>query len=88
MNEFFKLVHTINRTDGLYPTAGSQNCSPNSHRKPRRNVLRVSEVCLEILRDSKNYFGFVLDKLSELVNTEIVTFSKFLCDHTTWHGLK
>ena len=23
---------------------GGQNCSPNSHRKPLRNVLRVSEV--------------------------------------------
>ena len=45
---------------------GSQNCSLNSHRKPRRNVLRVFDVCLEIQCDSKSYFGFVVDRFSEL----------------------
>ena len=38
----------------------------NSHRKPRRNVLRVFDVCSEIQCDSKSYFGFVVDKFSEL----------------------
>ena len=51
-------------------------------------LLRVFDVCSEILRDSKSYFGFVVNKFSELVHTEIYTFSQFLCDHTASHGLK
>ena len=42
---------------------GSQNCSPNSLRMPRRNVLRVFEVCSEILCDSKSYFGLICSGL-------------------------
>ena len=51
---------------------GSQTCSPNSHRKPYRNVLRVFDVCSEKQCDSKSYFAFVVETFSELVvHTEI-----------------
>ena len=50
---------------------GSQTCSPNSHRKPHRNVLRVFDVCSEKQCDSKSYFAFVVETFSELVHTEI-----------------
>ena len=66
----------------------TQNCSLNSHRNPHRNVLRVFKVCAEILCDFKSYFGFVVDKLSELVDTKIAMVSQFLHDHTAGHGLK
>ena len=52
---------------------GSPNCSPNSHRKSPRNVLRVFYVYLEIQCDSKSYFGFAVDKLFELAHTEIAS---------------
>ena len=50
---------------------GTQSCSPNSHRKPHRNVLRVFDVCSEKQCDSKSYFAFVVKTFSELVHTEI-----------------
>ena len=51
---------------------GSQTCSPNSHRKPHRNVLRVFDVCSEKQCDSKSYFAFVVETFSEhVVHTEI-----------------
>ena len=51
---------------------GSQTCSPNSHRKPHRNVLRVFDVSSEKQCDSKSYFAFVVETFSELfVYTEI-----------------
>ena len=67
---------------------GSQNCLPNSHRKPHRNVLRVFEVCSKILCDSKSYFGFIVGKFPKFAHTEIVTFSQFLRDHTARQVLK
>ena len=67
---------------------GSQNRSPNSHKKSRRNALRVFDVCSEILCDSTTYFRFVASKFSELVHTEIATFSQFLRYHTAGHSLK
>ena len=54
---------------------GHTNCSPNSHRKCRRNVPRIFDVCSELKSDCKSYFGFLVDKFSEAVNTEITTFS-------------
>ena len=54
---------------------GHTNCSPNSHRKCPRNVPRIFDVCSELKRDCKSYFGFLVDKCSEAVNTEITTFS-------------
>ena len=48
-------------------------------------MLRVFEVCSEVLCDSKSYFGFVVDRFSELVHAEIVS---HLGDHTAGHGLK
>ena len=54
---------------------GRTNCSPNSHRKCRRNVPRIFDVCWELKSDCKSYFGFLVDKFSEAVNTEITTFS-------------
>ena len=51
------------------------NCSPNSHRKCRRNVPRIFDVCWELKSDYKSCFGFFVDKFSEAVNTEITTFS-------------
>ena len=53
---------------------GRPNCSPNSHRKCR-NVPRIFDVCSELKSDCKSYFGFLVDKVSEAVNTEITTFS-------------
>ena len=50
---------------------GTQTFSPNSHRKPHRNVLRVFDVCSEKQCDSKSYFAFVVETFSELVHTEI-----------------
>ena len=54
---------------------GRTNCSPNSHRKCRRNVPRIFDVCWELKSDCKSYFGFLVDKFSEAVNTEINAFS-------------
>ena len=34
-------------------------CSPNSHRKSHRNVLRVPDVCYELQSDNKNYLGII-----------------------------
>ena len=70
---------------------GSQKCSPNSHRKPHANLLRVFDVCLEMPSDSKNYFDFLLDEISELVHT-IKSLGcchlENICDQTAGHGLK
>ena len=41
--EMTELVHTINSRWSI--SGRGQNCSLNSHRKPRRNVLRVFDVC-------------------------------------------
>ena len=54
---------------------GRPNCSPNSHRKCRRKVPRIFDVCSELKIDCESYFGFLVDKFSEAVNTEITTFS-------------
>ena len=59
----------------------SQNCSPNSHRKSRWNVLRVFDVWSEIKSDSKSYFGCEVDKLSERVHPKIAKFSIFAWSH-------
>ena len=53
----------------------SVKVSPNSHRKCRRNVPRIFDVCSELKSDCKSYFGFLVDKFSEAVNTEITTSS-------------
>ena len=37
--------------------------------------------------DSKSYFGFVVDKSSEPVHTEIATFSQLLRNQTASHSL-
>ena len=66
----------------------TSTCSPNSHGKCRRNVPRTFDVCSELKNDCKSYFGFLVDKFSEAVNTEITTFSRLLCDQTAGHGLK
>ena len=50
---------------------GSQTCSPNSHRKPHRNVLRVFDVCSEKQCVSKSYFAFVVETFSDIAHTEI-----------------
>ena len=50
-------------------------CSTNSHRKCRRNVPRIFDVCWELKSHCKSYFVFLVDKFSEAVNTEITTFS-------------
>ena len=50
------------------------NCSQNSHRKFRRNVPRIFDVCSELKSDCKSYFGFLVEKFSEAVNTEITMF--------------
>ena len=42
---------------------------PNPHRKSHRNVLKVFDVCLEMQRDCKNYFGFVVEEFSELFDS-------------------
>ena len=45
------------------------------HRKCRPNVPRIFDVCSELKSDCKSYFGFLVDKFSEAVKTEITTFS-------------
>ena len=75
MYEFAKFVLTIYARlsriagQGLKWTtcASSANCSPNPHIKCRQNVPRVFDVCSQIKSDCKSYFGFVVDKFSELV---------------------
>ena len=64
------------------------------HRKCRPNVPRIFDVCSELKSDCKSYFGFLVDKFSEAVKTEITTFStmiscsRLLRDQTAGHGLK
>ena len=41
----------------------------------RPNVPRIFDVCSELKSDCKSYFGFLVDKFSEAVKTEITTFS-------------
>ena len=68
---------------------GRTNCSPNSHRKCRRNVPRIFDVCWELKSDCKSYFGFLVDKFSEAVNTEITTFSIIAwSDCRSWSQVK
>ena len=75
-------LNQIDEMPGRHP-----NCSPNSHRKCRLNVPRIFDVCSELKSDCKSYFGFLVDKFSEAVNTEI-TRSRLLRDQTAGHGLK
>ncbi len=37
--------------------------------KVRSNSFRVSDVCLEMSSDAKNYFGFLVDEITELQYT-------------------
>ena len=65
VGEFSELVHTTKSFVIRLPVTvmpGMQKCSPNSHRKPHANLLRVFDVCLEMPSDSKNYFDFLLDE--------------------------
>ena len=48
---------------------GSQNILQNFHRNVILNFLRVLDVFLEILSDSKNHVGFLVDEISELGHT-------------------
>ena len=68
---------------------GRTNCSPNSHRKCRRNVPRIFDVCSELKSDCNSYFGFLVDKFSEAVNTEITTSSIIAWSHCrSWSQVK
>ena len=68
---------------------GRTNCSPNSHRKCRRNVPRIFDVSWELKSDCKSYFGFLVDKFSEAVNTEINAFSIIAwSDCRSWSQVK
>ena len=65
------------------------NCSPNSHRKCRRNVPRIFDVYSELKSDCKSYFDFLVDKFFEAVNTEIITFSIIAWSHCrSWSQVK
>ena len=76
VDEFSKLVHNIKSQGSLSDCRGSrsqidympgsQTCSPNSHGKPHRDVLRVFDVCSEKQCDSKSYFAFEVETFSQL----------------------
>ena len=72
-DEKAELGHTINScpldTWKISAQPGSSEIFTNSGRKSYSNLLRISDVCLEMPSDSKNYFGFEVNESSELVHT-------------------
>ena len=47
---------------------GSQKFNQISTESHDKKIVRVSDVCLETLSDSQNYFGFVVDEFSKCEN--------------------
>ena len=70
---------TLNYTWSVPPVRDIQNLD----RISQSNVLGLFEVCLELLSDSSDQFGFVVDKSSELVHTRKSLCSQHLiCRYT------